>query len=54
MYQYKIYASDKDFLGLVFFGTDKNNTGEDFKHIFSVQVFYESVIHKRKKIDLLL
>lgn len=38
MYQQKIYSSDRDFLGIVFFGTDKNNTGDDFPHIFMLQV----------------
>jgi hypothetical protein len=62
MYQHKIYGSDKDFLGIVFFGTEKvidiiwalfkkcilihclyiymekNNTGEDFLHMFMLQV----------------
>lgn len=38
MYQHKIYGSDRDFLGILFFGTDINNTGEDFKHIFQLQV----------------
>jgi hypothetical protein len=38
MYQSKIYGSDRDFLGIVFFGTDKNNCGEDFLHMFMLQV----------------
>ena len=38
MYQHKIYGSDKDFLGIVFFGTEKNNTGDDFLHIHMLQV----------------
>ena len=38
MYQHKIYASDKDFLGIVLFGTEQNNTGEDFPHIYNLQV----------------
>lgn len=39
VYQNKIYSSDKDFLGVVFFGTEKNNTSEDFPHINMIQVF---------------
>ena len=46
MYQHKIYGSDKDFLGIVFFGTEKNNTGEDFLHMFMLQV---RLIKKIKK-----
>lgn len=38
MYQQKIYGSDRDFLGIVFFGTEKNNTSEDFPHIYTLQV----------------
>jgi hypothetical protein len=38
MYQNKIYSSDKDFLGVVFFGTEKSNTGDDFVHINMIQV----------------
>jgi hypothetical protein len=38
VYQQKIYSSDKDFLGVVFFGTEKNNTGDDFVHMNMIQV----------------
>jgi hypothetical protein len=38
MYQHKIYGSDRDLLGIVLFGTEKNNTNEDFPHIFMLQV----------------
>ncbi len=47
MYQSKIYGSDRDFLGIVLFGTEKNNCGEDFLHMYMLQVdkiykFYSS------------
>ena len=38
MYQAKIYGSDRDLLGIVFFGTKTNNTGEDFANIHMLQV----------------
>ena len=38
MYQHKIYSSDKDYLGVVFFGTETNNTGDDFLHMNMIQV----------------
>ena len=38
MYQAKIYGSDRDLLGIVFFGTKTNNTNEDFAHIHTLQV----------------
>lgn len=42
MYQIKIYDNDKEYVGVLFFGTEKNNSGEednnDFEHIFELQV----------------
>ena len=44
VYQSKIYSSDKDFLGLVFFGTEKNNTGDDFLHMNMIQVILRAFL----------
>jgi len=44
MYQIKIYDNDKEYVGIVFFGTNKSNTGEDhndFQHIYDLQVIYK-------------
>lgn len=38
IYQTKIYGSDKDLLGVVFFGTQKSNTSADFNCIYTLQV----------------
>ena len=38
MYQNKIYSSDKDFLGVVLFGTKETNTGDDFVSMNMIQV----------------
>lgn len=43
MYQSKIYGSDKDFLGIVFFGTEQSNTTADFSFIYTLQVSLEIV-----------
>lgn len=51
MYQHKIYGSDKDFLGIVFFGTEKNNTGEDFKNIFMFQDLEQPSAERIKHIE---
>lgn len=51
MYQSKIYGSDKDFLGLVFFGTDKSNCGEDFKHMFMVQDLEQPNAQRIKQLE---
>jgi len=51
MYQHKIYGSDKDFLGIVFFGTEKNNTGEDFLHMFMLQDLEQPSAERIKKIE---
>jgi ATP-dependent DNA helicase 2 subunit 1 len=37
IYQKTIHEGDKDFLGILFFGTEVNNTSEDFKHIYMLQ-----------------
>ena len=52
MYQAKIYGSDRDLLGIVFFGTKTNNTSEDFAHIHTLQVgfvnFFIRIFHLLK------
>lgn len=37
MYQHKIFGSDKDHLGILFFATENNNTNDDFENIFMIQ-----------------
>ncbi|CAF0845279.1 unnamed protein product [Brachionus calyciflorus] len=51
MYQHKIYGSDKDLLGIVFFGTKENNTGEDFPHIYSLQSLDQPSAERIKEIE---
>lgn len=51
MYQRQIYGSDKDLLGIVFFGTKENNTTEDFQHIFMLQDLDQPSAERIKKIE---
>ncbi|KFU88661.1 X-ray repair cross-complementing protein 5, partial [Chaetura pelagica] len=37
VYTNKIISSDRDLLGVVFYGTDKNKNSADFKHIYVLQ-----------------
>ena len=53
MYQHKIYGSDRDLLGIVFFGTEKNNTGEDFLHIYMLQDLDQPSAERIKQIETL-
>lgn len=41
MYQIKIYDNDKEYVGILFFGTEKNNTNDDatdFQYLYELQV----------------
>ncbi len=51
IYQQKIYGSDKDLLGIIFFGTEANNTGEDFKHMFMLQDLEQPSAERIKQIE---
>lgn len=51
MYQAKIYGSDRDLLGIVFFGTKTNNTGEDFANIHMLQDLDQPSAERIKQIE---
>ncbi len=51
IYQEKIYGSDKDLLGIIFFGTQINNMGEDFKHMFMLQDLEQPSAERIKQIE---
>lgn len=51
LYQRKIYGSDNDLLGIVFFGTEKNNTTDDFKHIYMLQDLDQPNADRIKEIE---
>jgi ATP-dependent DNA helicase 2 subunit 1 len=52
MYQNKIYSSDKDYLGVVFFGTDKNNTDDDFPHVNMIQKLDQPSAERIQQIEM--
>lgn len=51
VYQNKIYENNKDFLGILFFGTEYNNTSEGFKHMFKLQELDQPNADHIKKIE---
>jgi ATP-dependent DNA helicase 2 subunit 1 len=54
MYQMKIYDNDKEYVGLLFFGTENTNTGEehnDFQYIYEVHSLKEPSAERIKELD---
>jgi ATP-dependent DNA helicase 2 subunit 1 len=51
MYQQKIYGSDRDFLAILFFATNKNNTNDEVEFIYELQDLDQPNAERIKQIE---